>query len=220
MRGCSVTISVLTKHFLVRHHLESWVQFWTPQYEMDIKLLESIQRRATIRWKGLEWKTIWTAAEITLCVQKRLKGDLNVIFNILRRGREEAGANFFSVVISDRTQVKKWSWVEKGLGWISEGSSPKGWLGTSTGSPGKWSQCQAWHHSRSICKSFSGRWCDFLCGPVQSQDLSMGMFVGPFQFSTCYPFDLQSQCNSCFFLDFYWHWERPVLRAKLEEQTS
>ncbi|KAJ7404154.1 hypothetical protein WISP_147168 [Willisornis vidua] len=74
--------------------LDYCLQFWVPQYEKDIKLLESVQRRATRTVKGLEGKLCeeqLRALSLISLEKRRLRGHLIVVFNTLTRGSREAG---------------------------------------------------------------------------------------------------------------------------------
>lgn len=92
------------------------------------------------------------------------------------------------------------SWAEKievVTGKVQVGYQEKffsrGWSGTGTGSPGKWSQHQACWRSRSVWKTLFRHMSKFLGSPVWSLESDMMTPVGPFQPGV--PYDSVGQCH-------------------------
>ncbi|KFQ82748.1 hypothetical protein N335_01020, partial [Phaethon lepturus] len=92
---------------LVRPHLESCVQLWSPQHRKDMDLLERVQRRATKMTRGMEQLSCEDRLrELGLfsLENRRLWGDLIAVFQFLKEAYTKDGDSLFSKACCHRTK--------------------------------------------------------------------------------------------------------------------
>jgi len=93
---------------LVRPHLESCIQLWSPQHRKDMDLLEWVQRRTTEMIQGLEhvsYEDKLLEFELFSLKKRRLLGGLVVAFQYLKRAYKEDRDKIFCRACSNRTKV-------------------------------------------------------------------------------------------------------------------
>jgi len=92
---------------LVRSHLESCIQLWSPQHKKEMDLLESVQRRAIKMIRGQEHLcSEERLRELGLFIleKARLQADLIAAFQYLKGACRKDGENIFSRACCDRTR--------------------------------------------------------------------------------------------------------------------
>ena len=102
---------------LVQPHFQCCVQFWVPQYKEDIKLSESIQRRATKMMKGPEEKMYeeqLRSLDLSSPEQSRPRVGLMAACSSLTRGAE--GQALSSALWGQRQDPREWHGAGTGEG--------------------------------------------------------------------------------------------------------
>jgi len=92
---------------VVRPHLESWVQLWSPQHKKDIELLERVQRKVTKMIRGMEhlsYEERLRELGLFSLEKRRLWGDLIAAFWCLKGACRKDEENIFSRAYCYRTK--------------------------------------------------------------------------------------------------------------------
>jgi len=92
---------------LVRSHLESCIQLWSPQHEKDMELLEWVQRRATKMIPGLKhlaYEERLSEFGLFSLEKRRLREHLTAAFQYLKGSYWKDWKNIFSKACCDRTR--------------------------------------------------------------------------------------------------------------------
>jgi len=92
---------------LVRPHLDSCIQLWSPQNRKDMELLERAQRRATkmiSRLEHLSYEDRLRELGLFSLKKRKLREGLLAAFQYLKEACKRAGEGLFTKACSDRTR--------------------------------------------------------------------------------------------------------------------